>query len=161
MVFAPINELLSGALWTVGVAYVITGSQIGFGFRAVWKLTIGYIPIIRKLTALAFCPSCCAWWIGLVSAFLLDKPWWMALQFAFTACGLTAIAQGIAGLAAEDEDEIDKMWRSVGKTLHGYVYRCDIESESGMDSYSDTDPRMNPNPDPDLGLDSNKDKNAY
>jgi len=90
-------------LITLGVSYVITGSVIGFYVRFIWwHLTHR----LGNLKTLVFCPSCCGWWVGGVTAILLGESWVVALECAFVSCGLMAVVQSQFGLAAEDEDII-------------------------------------------------------
>ena len=93
----------------IGISYVITGSQIGFGPRVVWWFITHRIPVV-SLDTLVFCPSCTAWWSGLVTAILTGSTWQTSLQCAFVACGLGAIIQSQFGLAASDEDKIRGMF---------------------------------------------------
>lgn len=93
-----LKYLATVAVLAVGVSYVITGSTIGYWVRWLWWHAAHRI----HLEALAFCPSCNAWWVGLVTAFLTGSPMWVALQCAFGSCGLAAIVQAWFGLAAED-----------------------------------------------------------
>ena len=116
---APLDVLIRVSLISLGVAYVVTGSEIGYWVRALWFLFLFRVPLVRHLIKLALCPSCCAWWVGLVTAFLSGFPLWVALQCAFVSCGLAAVAQGVAGLAAEDEDDIGEMWVKFINRLRG------------------------------------------
>ena len=104
------SYLIRVCIIAIGISYVITGSQIGFWVRAVWWLVTHRIPLI-SLDTLAFCPSCNAWWSGLVTAILTGSTWVTSLQCAFAACGLSAIVQIQFGLAAADEDKIRGIWR--------------------------------------------------
>lgn len=99
-------------LMALGVSYVITGSQIGLWIRLLWWKMTAWIPFIH-LDALAFCPSCNAWWSGLVTAVLTGSSWVVALQCAFGSCFLAAVAQSQWGLAAADEETIRGFWEGV------------------------------------------------
>lgn len=116
---APLDYLTVVVLIALGVSYVVTGSEIGFWIRAFWFLFLFKVPLLRRLIKLSTCPSCCAWWAGLVTAFLSGASLWVALQCSFVSCGLAAVAQGVAGLAAEDEDDIGEMWVKVINRLRG------------------------------------------
>ena len=87
------------------VSYVITGTNIGFYARVIWWWSTHWIPVLG-LESLALCPSCNAWWGGLVTAVLTGSSLWVALQCAFVACLFAAILQVKYGLAAADEDKI-------------------------------------------------------
>ena len=97
-----LDSLLVLSLLALGVAYVITGSQIGYPVRVIWWILTHRI----HLDTLAFCPACNAWWGGGVLALLTGHSWVEALQAAFGACGVAAVAQGVAGLAAADKGDI-------------------------------------------------------
>lgn len=112
-----IGYLFRVFLVAAGISYVITGSQIGFWVRLLWWKATHWIPLM-SLDALAFCPSCNAWWTGLVAAVSTGSSWIVALQCAFASCLLMAAAQSQWGLAAADEDEIRGFWKGKanGKT---------------------------------------------
>jgi hypothetical protein len=116
----PSTYAISIALIALGISYVVTGSKIGFPIRAAWWLIWCKVPLVRRLLGkLVQCPPCNAWWSGLVTAFLTGASLWVALQCSFIACGLTAVAQGVAGLAADDEDTIAEMWTEFFNRLRG------------------------------------------
>ena len=107
---APLALLVQVALVALGISYVITGSVIGYWARVVWYGLTFWIPGLR-LETLAFCPSCNAWWGGLVTALLTGSSIWTSVQCAFVACVAAAIVQRFCGLAKQDDDTIRGIFR--------------------------------------------------
>jgi len=108
MMLAPVDIvlLLELALFAVGVAYVVTGSLIGYPVRAV-----GWIVLHRlRLQKLCFCPPCCSWWCGAGLALWAGLPWQNILQAAFTSCLVGIIVQQQWEIAANDEKEIAEIF---------------------------------------------------
>lgn len=97
--------LIRVVLIAIGLSYIITGSQIGFWPRVIWWHATSWIPIL-SLETLVLCPSCNAWWSGLVTALLTGASIDVATQCAIVACVVAAIVQSQFGLAAADEDRI-------------------------------------------------------
>jgi len=101
---APLTTLVPVALVALGISYVITGSVIGYWARVVWFALTFWLP--GNLETLAFCPSCNAWWGGLVTALLTGSSIWVALQCAFVSCVTAAVVQQSWHLAKQDDDTI-------------------------------------------------------
>lgn len=97
------------ALFAVGVAYVVTGSAIGYPVRALGWLVLHRLPV--RVHGVFFCPPCCSWWAGLGLALWAGLPWQNVLQAAFTACLLGIIVQQQWEIAANDEGEIAERFR--------------------------------------------------
>jgi len=97
-----LKYLVEVAAVAAGISYVITGSKIGYWVRWLWWHIAHWV----HLEALAFCPSCNAWWAGLVTAFLTGSSLWVALQCAFFSCVVMAVVEATCGLAAQDRSII-------------------------------------------------------
>jgi len=108
MTLVSLDILAQVSLLAFGLSYVITGSLIGYLVRLPARLILKK----AKLDTLAFCPSCNAWWGALFIALLSGLCIVGALQCAFVACGVAAIAQAQWQIAADDRDDIDKTWAS-------------------------------------------------
>jgi hypothetical protein len=100
--------LLQLALFAVGVAYVVTGSAIGYPVRVVGWLALHRLPV--RVHGVFFCPPCCAWWCGLGLALWAGLPWQNLIQVAFTSCLLGIIVQQQWETAANDEKEIEEIF---------------------------------------------------
>jgi len=95
-------------LLSLGISYVITGSLIGFPIRVIGNLATRRLPIPLKV--LFFCPSCNAWWCGFFIAILIKLSWVNWLLCAFSSCIVAAMIQAQCNLAADDMEDIDKIF---------------------------------------------------
>jgi hypothetical protein len=100
--------LVELALFAVAIAYVVTGSTIGYGVRVIGYAVLRRLPI--KVHTPFFCPPCCSWWCGAGLALWSGLPWQNILQVAFTSCLLGIIVQQQWDIAANDEEEITKIF---------------------------------------------------
>ena len=113
--FMSLDISLEVAFMATALSFAVTGTSLGFYIRFLWwGLWRG-----KLLSPLAFCPYCNAWWSGLVVSILGGLPWTCWIQGAFTSCLVAAVVQAQWGLAASDEDEIEKIWKREdnGKTV--------------------------------------------
>ena len=115
MILTPINilDLAQFSFLATAVAYVITGSKIGFPLRVVSFHALKWCPL--PLSTIFFCPSCCAWWAGGTIGLLAGWEWLAVVQLAFTSCLLTALMQLRYGLAADDTEKIRHLFEDKGK----------------------------------------------
>jgi len=104
-----ILDILSVGIVALGVAYVITGSKIGFLVRMPARKLLRWC----GLDALAFCPACNAWWGGAVISLVGGFGPLEVIQLAFSSSVIAAVAQARWGLAAEDESTVDETWSRV------------------------------------------------
>jgi hypothetical protein len=100
--------LLELALFAVGIAYVVTGSVIGYPVRVVAYAALRWSPV--KIHTPFFCPPCCSWWCGAGLALWADVPWQNIPQVAFTSCLVGIIVQQQWEIAANDEKEIAEIF---------------------------------------------------
>jgi hypothetical protein len=103
--------LVELALFAVAIAYVVTGSTIGYRVRVIGYALLHRLPV--KLHTPFFCPPCCSWWCGAGVALWAGLPWQNILQVAFTSCLLGLIVQQQWDIAAHDEEEISEIFRKV------------------------------------------------
>ena len=96
--------LVELAVFAVGIAYVVTGSVIGFPVRVLGYASLAWLPV--KVHTVFFCPPCCSWWCGAGLALWAGCPWQNILQVAFTACLFGIVVQQQWDIAANDEKEI-------------------------------------------------------
>jgi len=99
-----LQDLVTILIISVGAAFVVTGSTLGYPIRwLAYKMFgwIGHEPI--WLDSLARCPYCHAWWEGLGWAYFTGHSLPQCLQAAFAACGIAAIVQAQWSLAAGRE----------------------------------------------------------
>ena len=110
MTVAPPNilNLFQLSLWAVSIAYVITGTKIGFPLRVLGFHALKWCPL--PLSTVFFCPSCNAWWQGAAIGILAGWEWPAVVQLAFTSCLLAAIMQLQWGLAADDEEVVANLF---------------------------------------------------
>lgn len=102
-----IGDAFRYSLLAFGLAYVITCSTIGVLIRVPWCFLLKWTRWTRFFWNTVTCPSCNAWWGGLVIASLSGEPLLLAIQYAFVACGLTAVIRQLTGLTPpEDMEEI-------------------------------------------------------
>lgn len=106
--FMDFAHLMHISIFAVGLAYVVTGSVIGYPVRVVGRVLTKWCPL--PLSTLFFCPSCNAWWCGLGLGIWAGLPWQNIIQCAFSSCLLGVIAQQQWGLAADDMEDIDKQF---------------------------------------------------
>ena len=100
--------LIQLILFAVGLSYVVTGSLIGFPVRVIGYKSLSWCPV--PLSTIFFCPSCNAWWMGAGLGLWANLPWQNALQVAFTACAIAAIIQAQWELAADDKEQVAKIF---------------------------------------------------
>lgn len=97
----PIVPLLTIVLVAVGIAYVVTGSLIGY-----WVRVVAWLLLHRTgLHRIATCPPCNAWWGGLGVSLLAGLPWTQAAQAAFVSCLAAWVLQARFGMAADEKFE--------------------------------------------------------
>jgi hypothetical protein len=96
------------ALFAVGIAYVVTGSTIGYLARVAGYAVLHRLPIHAH--KVFFCPPCCSFWCGAGLALWVGCPWQNILQVAFTACLFGIVVQQQWVIAANDEPEIAKIF---------------------------------------------------
>jgi len=100
--------LLELALFAVGIAYVVTGSTIGYLVRVIGYAALSWLPIAAH--RVFFCPPCCAFWCGAGLALWAGCAWQNIIQVAFTACLVGIVVQQQWEIAANDEQEIAEIF---------------------------------------------------
>ena len=98
--------MITIAVEATAASYLLTGTSAGSIFRNLWFLIFKKTP----LKALAFCPSCNAFWWGMGFCLLHSGGWAYTPICAIVASLAAGIVQSRYGLAAEDEKEIAARW---------------------------------------------------
>ena len=104
------SAVIITALFSLGMTYIITGSEIGFWPRLVWCFLLRWHPITRYWWAVVRCPPCNAFWTGFFCFWVALDSFWFAACFAVIQCGLVAVLQkllGGNGLAADENMHAD------------------------------------------------------
>jgi len=112
MTLQPPNilDLFYFSFLATAIAYVITSTKIGFPLRVLGFHALKWCPL--PLSTVFFCPSCNAWWQGVVIGILAGWEWPAVVQLAFTSCLLAAIMQLQWGFAADDMEQIRLLFQS-------------------------------------------------
>jgi len=114
-----LNLLLTAALLSLGTAYIVCGSRVGYWPRVILSLALRFVHL-SKLDALFRCPPCHAFWAGAAWAyFLFQASLLETILAAIASCGLVAVLHLlIGGAGLGDDTDLDAKYQAFKVELH-------------------------------------------
>lgn len=85
-----IFEFIFAWLAIFGASWIVADSKISLPVR-LWVAGRAERPWARAFLTFLECPACTSFWMGLAVAILFLDLRWLALPFAFAACGISLL----------------------------------------------------------------------